>query len=59
MSKHIDQRQLDSEPEFNRFIDAAMSRRHFLRATGAAGSVAFFAATPVANAIADTMPRAN
>ncbi|MBV7300466.1 PhoX family protein [Enterovibrio paralichthyis] len=34
-----------------------MSRRHFLRATGAAGSVAFFAATPVANAIADTMAK--
>lgn len=57
MSKHIDQRQLDSEPEFNRFIDAAMNRRNFLRAAGAAGSVAFFAANPVANAVAGSMER--
>lgn len=57
MSKHIDQRQLDNEPEFNRFIDAAMNRRHFLRAAGAAGSVAFFAASPVAKAVADTMDK--
>lgn len=57
MSKHIDQRQLDKEPSFNRFIDAAMNRRHFLRAAGAAGSVAFFAASPTAKAIAGSMDK--
>ncbi|CZF81364.1 hypothetical protein GCE9029_02562 [Grimontia celer] len=57
MSKHIDQRQLDNEPEFNRFIDAAMNRRNFLRAAGAAGSVAFFAASPVAKAVAGSMDK--
>ncbi len=55
MSKHIDQRPLDTEPEFNRFIDAALSRRRFLQGTGAASAVAFFAANPVAKAVADTM----
>ncbi|CAH0526747.1 PhoX family protein [Vibrio hippocampi] len=51
-----DQRPLDQEPEFNQFIDAAMSRRHFLKATGAASTVSFFAANPVSQAIANTMP---
>ncbi len=37
-----DQRALDQEPEFNRFVEAAMSRRRFLKATGAAGTAGFF-----------------
>ncbi len=56
-NQHDDQRPLDHEPEFNRFIDAAMNRRNFLRAAGATGTVAFFAATPVAQAIAGTMKK--
>ncbi len=55
MSKHEDQRPLDAEPEFNRFIDAAVSRRGFLRGAGAAGTAAFFAASPVAQAVAGAM----
>ncbi|MCL9777139.1 PhoX family phosphatase [Vibrio sp. S4B1] len=51
-----DQRPLDCEPEFNKFVDAAMSRRRFLKATGAAGTVGFFAASPVSQAIASTKP---
>ncbi|PMJ89549.1 PhoX family phosphatase [Vibrio sp. 10N.261.55.A7] len=54
--KHLDhnhdQRPLDQEPEFNKFIDAAISRRQFLRTTGAAGTVGFFAASPISQAIA-------
>lgn len=47
-----DQRPLENEPEFNRFIDAAVSRRRFLKTAGAAGTVGFFAATPISQAIA-------
>ncbi|MDG3085837.1 PhoX family phosphatase [Vibrio hannami] len=50
-----DQRPLDHEPEFNRFVDAAISRRRFLKTTGAAGTVGFFAASPISQAIASTM----
>ncbi|MFA0085499.1 PhoX family phosphatase [Vibrio sp. 10N.261.51.F12] len=59
-----DQRPLKHEPEFNKFVDAAaaneallQSRRSFLKATGAAGTVGFFAASPVSSAIADTMAK--
>ncbi|OIQ25845.1 PhoX family phosphatase [uncultured Vibrio sp.] len=56
--KHLDhnhdQRPLDQEPEFNKFVDAAMSRRRFLKATGAASTVGFFAASPLSQAIAKT-----
>lgn len=38
---HTDQRPLEQEPEFNQFVDAALSRRGFLKATGAVGTVAF------------------
>ncbi len=48
-----DQRPLDHEPEFNKFVDAAMSRRRFLKGTGAAATVGFFAATPVSQAVAN------
>ncbi|EDL53107.1 hypothetical protein VSAK1_25595 [Vibrio mediterranei AK1] len=51
-----DQRALDQEPEFNRFVEAAMSRRRFLKATGAAGTAGFFAASPISQAVANTMP---
>ncbi|ODP98541.1 PhoX family protein [Salinivibrio sp. DV] len=57
MSKHIDQRPLDAEPEFNRFIDAAVSRRRFLQGAGAASTVAFFAANPVAKAVAGSLSK--
>ncbi len=50
-----DQRPLDQEPEFNRFIDAAVSRRRFLKTTGAAGTVGFFAASPISLAIAGSV----
>ncbi|WP_261815882.1 PhoX family protein [Vibrio gallicus] len=50
-----DQRPLQQEPEFNRFIEAAMSRRSFLKNTGAASSVAFFAASPISQAVAGSM----
>ncbi|WP_114764881.1 PhoX family protein [Vibrio rhodolitus] len=49
-----DQRPLDKEPEFNQFVDAAVSRRRFLQLTGAAGTVGFFAASPISQAIAKT-----
>ena len=55
-NQNHDQRPLDCEPEFNKFVDAAMSRRRFLKATGAAGTVGFFAASPVSQAIANTKP---
>ncbi len=51
-----DQRPREQEPEFNKFIDVAMSRRRFLKATGATGTVGFFAANPMSDAIAKTMP---
>ncbi len=51
-----DQRALDQEPEFNRFVEAAMSRRRFLKATGAAGTAGFFAASPISQVVANTMP---
>ncbi|BDU36957.1 PhoX family protein [Vibrio nigripulchritudo] len=51
-TQHHDQRTLDKEPEFNNFIEAALSRRRFLKATGAAGTVGFFAATPLSQAVA-------
>ncbi|SKA58484.1 Tat (twin-arginine translocation) pathway signal sequence [Enterovibrio nigricans DSM 22720] len=54
-TQHNDQRELDHEPEFNRFIDAAMNRRNFLRTASAAGTVAFFATVPVAKAVAESM----
>lgn len=54
MNHNDDQRLLDEEPEFNRFVEAAVSRRGFLKATGAAGTVGFFAASPVRQAIAST-----
>ncbi len=49
-----DQRPLDQEPEFNKFVDAAMSRRRFLQLSGAASTVGFFAASPISQAIAKT-----
>lgn len=51
-----DQRPLDQEPEFNKFVDAAMSRRGFLKGTGAAATVGFFAATPLSQAVASVKP---
>jgi secreted PhoX family phosphatase len=51
-TQHHDQRTLDKEPEFNNFIEAALSRRRFLKATGAAGTVGFFATTPLSQAVA-------
>ncbi|MGL6312887.1 PhoX family protein [Vibrio sp. WXL103] len=51
----IDQRPLEQEPEFNRFVEAALSRRGFLMATGAVGSVAFFGATPLSQAVASAV----
>lgn len=50
-----DQRPLEHEPEFNRLVDAAVSRRQFLKATGAISTVAFFAANPVSQAIAKSL----
>ncbi|MGX9416213.1 PhoX family protein [Vibrio sp. RC27] len=50
-----DQRPLTHEPEFNRLVDAAMSRRSFLKSAGAAGTVGFFAAAPLSQAIAGSM----
>ena len=50
-----DQRPLDHEPEFNTIVEAAMSRRNFLKTTGAASTVAFFAASPLSQAIAGSM----
>ncbi|WP_413283619.1 PhoX family protein [Vibrio sp. MA40-2] len=50
-----DQRPLEKEPEFNRFIEAVMSRRNFLKNTGAASTVAFFSASPISQAIASSM----
>ncbi|MGR5269274.1 PhoX family protein [Vibrio astriarenae] len=52
---HTDQRPLQEEPEFNRYIDAALSRRGFLKATGAASTVGFFAASPISQAIASNV----
>ncbi|QIA65539.1 DUF839 domain-containing protein [Vibrio astriarenae] len=52
---HTDQRPLEQEPESNQFVDAALSRRGFLKATGAAGTVGFFAASPVSQALASTV----
>lgn len=40
------------EPGFNQIISKGLNRRQFLQATTAAGTVAFFAATPVATAVA-------
>lgn len=54
--KSEDQRTLDKEPEFNRFVESAMSRRKFLKASGAAGTVGFFAASPLSQAMAKGMP---
>lgn len=51
--QHHDQRTLDEEPEFNKIVEAALSRRRFLKATGAAGTVGFFAATPLSQAMAN------
>lgn len=42
----------EHEPEFNRLIEAGLSRRGFLKGVGAASMVAFFAASPVARAVA-------
>ena len=42
----------EQEPEFNRLIEAGLSRRGFLKGVGAASMVAFFAASPVARAVA-------
>lgn len=42
----------EQEPEFNRLIEADLSRRGFLKGVGAASMVAFFAASPVAQAVA-------
>ncbi len=42
----------EQEPEFNRLIEAGLSRRGFLKGVGAASMVAFFAANPVARAVA-------
>ncbi|WP_139439593.1 twin-arginine translocation signal domain-containing protein, partial [Aeromonas media] len=42
----------EQEPEFNRLIEAGLSRRGFLKGVGAASMVAFFAAHPVARAVA-------
>jgi hypothetical protein len=44
----------EHEPEFNRLIEAGLSRRGFLKGVGAASMVAFFAASPVARAVAAT-----
>jgi secreted PhoX family phosphatase len=54
-NRSSDRRLVEQEPEFNKFIDAAMSRRRFIKTTGAAGTVGFFAANPVSGAIAKTM----
>lgn len=51
--QHHDQRTLEEEPEFNKIVEAALSRRRFLKATGAAGTVGFFAATPLSQAMAN------
>jgi len=42
----------EQEPEFNRLIEAGLSRRGFIKGVGAASMVAFFAASPVARAVA-------
>ena len=42
----------EQEPAFNRLIEAGLSRRGFLKGVGAASMVAFFAASPVAQAVA-------
>ncbi|GAD76393.1 putative phosphatase [Vibrio azureus NBRC 104587] len=52
-----DQRPLEQEPEFNRFVEAAMSRRRFLKVTSAAGTAGFLAASPIGQAIANAIPR--
>jgi secreted PhoX family phosphatase len=54
-TKNSDQRQLEREPEFNQLIDMAISRRRFLKTTSAAGTVGFFAANPIGDAIAKTI----
>ncbi len=51
-----DQRPLEHEPEFNQFVEAAMSRRRFLQVTGAAGTVGFFASSSISQAIAKSLP---
>lgn len=51
----IDQRRLEQEPEFNRFVEAALSRRGFLVVTGAVGSVAFFGTSPLSQAVASAV----
>lgn len=50
-----DQRVLDQEPEFNGFVNSALSRRKFLKATGAASTVGFFAASPISQVMANAM----
>jgi len=51
-----DQRPLEHEPEFNSMVEAAMSRRNFLKNSGAAGAVGFFATSPLSQAIAASAP---
>ncbi|RJX73852.1 PhoX family phosphatase [Vibrio sinensis] len=55
MCSNPDQRPLDQEPEFNQFVDAAVSRRRFLQLTGAASTVGFLAASPMSTAVANTL----
>ncbi|MCQ1060499.1 PhoX family phosphatase [Photobacterium sp. ZSDE20] len=43
-----------AEPEFNLIIEKGLNRRQFLKATSAASTVAFFGATPLSSAIAET-----
>lgn len=50
--KDSDNHPREQEPAFNRLIEAGLSRRGFLKGVGAASMVAFFAASPVAQAVA-------
>lgn len=54
-NQNSDQRPLDHEPEFNRLVEAAMSRRNFLKTTSAASTVGFFAASPISQAVASSI----
>ena len=45
---------LRAEPEFNQIIEKGINRRQFLKASSAAGTVAFFGTSPLSNAIAAT-----
>ena len=50
---------LRAEPEFNQIIEKGLNRRQFLKASSAAGTVAFFGASPLSSAIAASKDNKN